>query len=203
MPFRRVSVGFFYDAWENRLLQPETNGAGRVRIRLRRQQLAARLSHEGEVGDLPMFDYGKKPLREIPMRYDIFMREAGKNEAFQPLLFGTSPVNLLAERHLTRCCAEFRYDGAFDVEDPSATTLELPGSLDGAELFLNGESCGMALGPVCRFQIDGRLKKGRNTISILTMDNPSYSDRTVKQGIIYGTKLPAMPHGFVGDIRIG
>ena len=131
------------------------------------------------------------------------MREAGKDADFKLILKNTDPVNLLTALNLTRCCAEFRYESSFELDDPSFTVLEIPNAGDGAELRINGQYCGSAIGPACRFEIAGRLKKGRNTITILTADNPSYSDRTVRQGIVYGTKLPAAPHGFTGNIKIG
>ena len=142
-------------------------------------------------------------MRELPLKYDIFMREAGKDTDFKLILKDSGPVNLLTELKLTRCCAEFRYVSSFELDDPSFTVLEIPNACDGAELWINGHYCGSAIGSVCRFEIGNKVKKGRNTITILTADNPSYSDRTVRQGIVFGTKLPASPHGFIGNIKIG
>ena len=192
----------FYDAWKNRLYAPEIR-SGKVRLKLNRQQLVTLVSDADPAAELPRFDYADQPMRELPLKYDISMREAGKDADFKLILKNSDPVNLLTELNLTRCCAEFHYESSFELDDPSFAVLEIPNAGDGAELRINGEYCGSAIGPVCRFEIAGRLKKGRNTITIQTADNPSYSDRTVRQGIVYGTKLPAAPHGFTGNIKIG
>ncbi len=190
----------FYDPWRNELQAPEIRD-GKIRLHLNRQQLTVLVS--GNAGNLPRFDYGDQILQELPLRYDIFMKEAGKDADFRLLLSGSEPVNLLTKLNLTRCCAEFRYDSSFTTDDPSPTVLEIPHAGDCAELWINGIYCGTSLGPVCRFDIRGKLRKGKNTLSIVTADNPSYSDRTVKSGLVYGTKLPAMAHGFTGHIKIG
>ena len=190
----------FYDPWRNELQAPEIRD-GKVRLRLNRQQLVVLVS--GNAGNLPKFDYGDQILHELPLRYDISMKEAGKDTDYRLLLSGSEPVNLLTALKLTRSCAEFRYDSSFETDDPSASVLEIPHAGDCAELWINEVYCGSAIGPVCRFDIRGKLRKGKNTLSIVTADNPSYSDRTVKSGLVYGTKLPAMAHGFTGHIRIG
>ena len=50
---------------------------------------------------------------------------------------------------------------------------------------------------------EGKVKKGLNKITIETLDNPSYFDRVVEQGLLYGTKIPALMHGIYGNIKIG
>ena len=60
----------------------------------------------------------------------------------------------------------------------------------------------MEIGPVCRFDIRGKLRKGINRIRIQTADSPAYADRE-QDGVSFGAALPLPMHGFIGDILIG
>ena len=81
--------------------------------------------------------------------------------------------------------------------------LVIPECGDCAELWLNGSYCGAEIGPQCRFEIDGKLKTGRNTLLILTVDNPAYADRPMDGGgVPCGGALPLSKHGFTGDVFI-
>ena len=110
----------------------------------------------------------------------------------------------MREEKLYGGCAEFRYETVWERDgDDDAQWLRIPCAGDCAELWVNGQYCGLELGPDCRFFIGGKLHQGQNRIVILTADNPAYFDRNMKEGFVYGTKLPMPPHGFCGDIQIG
>ncbi|MBQ6473738.1 MAG: hypothetical protein IJJ33_17260 [Victivallales bacterium] len=192
-----------YDAWENRLYRPQMDGR-RLRLQLYPQQLLVACCGNGMETEAPLFPYQPLVWHELRLRYDIYMREAGQKE-FRLLRADSEPVNLLAEEKLTRCCAEFRYDAAFELDAETARSprMEIDQCGDGAELWLNGEYCGAAIGPVCRFSLDGRLRAGQNTISIVTADSPAYFDRDISANLLFGTKLPLLMHGFCGPVRIG
>ena len=199
----RDGDALLYDAWENRLYRPEMDG-GCLRLQLHPQQLLVACFGSGMEAKALPFPYQPSVWRELRLRYDIYIREQGEKE-FRLLRANSEAVNLLAEEKLTRCCAEFRYESEFELEAdaPRSLQMEIDRCGDGAELWLNGEYCGAAIGPVCRFAIDGRLHAGRNTISIVTADNPAYFDRDMSDGLLLGTKLPLLMHGFQGFVRIG
>ena len=153
---------------------------------------------------LQPFPYQSPIVQELHLCYDIFMRNAGERE-FRLLRENSEPVNLLVEEKLTRCCAEFRYDAEFELKATAVhmfTQLEIVQCGDGAELWLNGEYCGAAIGPVCLFHLGNSLREGRNTISIVTADNPAYFDRDMSAPPVFGTKLPLLMHGFQGPLRL-
>ncbi|MEI8244489.1 MAG: glycosyl hydrolase [Lentisphaerota bacterium] len=191
-----------YDPWKN-LAYRAAVGKNGMRLRLEAQQLLV-VSFGCENNELDDFVYDLPQMRVLPLRYDIFVREAGNNGDFRLLRADSEAVNLTVANGLTRYCGEFRYDATWECSDPSATLLEIPNAGDSAELWINGVYCGASLGPVCRFDISGKLKNCKNYLSILTADNPSYSDRNPQRpGDIYSTKLPVVKHGFVGEILIG
>ena len=189
-----------YDAWDNRVFAPQIQD-GYMRLKLASQQLLTVIFNASFDGDITDFVYDLQ-MNELDIDYDIFIKNHDENE-FKLLRSQSKAVNLLVEEKLTRCCAEFRYDGVFEADSDGFSFIEIPYSGDCAELWLNGEYCGAELGPSARFDIRGKINKGSNSISILTADNPSYFDREVKQGLLYGTKIPAMMHGIYGNIKIG
>lgn len=192
-----------YDAWNNIVYRAEVSQKG-IRLRLEAQQLLAVVFGGDNHEVLSTFVYERPPMRTLALRYDIFVRDAGDHGDFRLLRADSEAVNLTIAEKMTRYCGEFRYDTDFECDDPQATLLEIPHAGDCAELWVNNVYCGAALGPVCRFNIKGKLKKGQNRLSVLTADNPAYSDRNTQgSGALYGTKMPAVMHGFVGDILIG
>ncbi|MDD5728633.1 MAG: glycosyl hydrolase [Victivallales bacterium] len=198
----REGASVIYDPWKNTAYRAEVNENG-MRLRIEAQQLLA-VIFGTENDNLPDFVYNLPDLHVLPLKYDIFIRDAGNGNDFRLLRANSEAVNLTVEEKMTRYCGEFRYDAGFECDAPSATVLEIPDAGDCAELWLNQVYCGASLGPVCRFDIGGKLKKGKNILSILTADNPSYADRFPKmQGALYGTRLPVAKHGFIGDILIG
>ncbi|NMA19874.1 MAG: hypothetical protein GX927_04770 [Lentisphaerae bacterium] len=194
-------TALLYDPWTNTAYTGDNTPQG-LRIKLQPLQLLAAVFQKKTPERFPLFPYEEPVFRELPLRYDIYIREAHE-EQFRLLRPQSEPVNLLLEEKLTRTCAEFRYDATFQWDSRPVSWLQIPQAGDCAELWLNGSYCGLSLGPVCRFQIEGKLRKGENTLSIRTADNPAYFDRDMKEAVVYGTKLPLPMHGFYGPIQIG
>ena len=142
-------------------------------------------------------------MRKLPLHYRISLREAGNSGMFRIIRENSGAVNLTVEENLTRFCGEIRYEAEFDWTGDSTEMLVIPECGDCAELWLNGSYCGAEIGPQCRFEIGGKLKTGRNTLLILTADNPAYADRPMDGGgVPCGRALPLSKHGFTGDIFI-
>ena len=189
-----------YDPWKNTCLRSSGNGCS---LQLDPQQLLIVLFGE-DPGDLPLYENGEpENMRPLDLQYRISVRETGKDTDFRVLREGSAAVNLITAEKMTRFCGEIRYESEFVCEEPeSPAQLKIPVCGDCAELWINGLFCGLEIGPVCRFDIRGKLRKGINRIRIQTADSPAYADRE-QDGVSFGAALPLPMHGFIGDILIG
>ena len=184
-----------YDSWNNKAFAPLDNGDA-IRLKLRPQQLLA-VWFGVEGANYPAFKYDLPEMKETPLQFTVYMQEAGKAEK-EYLCGPAEPCNLLKEMKMTRACATFFYEADFYC-DGEYTVLEVPATGDFTALSINGEEVGADFGPSCVFDISGKLKQGKNHITIVTEDNPSYVDREKE----YGTKLPLQPHGIAKNIKLG
>ena len=189
-----------YDPWKN-VLSRGTSSENGCAVRLDPQQLLVAIFGT-DCGELPEYEAELPVMHELALRYDISIRETGSSDSFRILRRNSEPVNLLKEENLTRFCGELLYESTFDCDDPALRHLAIPGCGDCAELWLNDAFCGLEIGPVCRFDIRGKLRKGKNRIRIRTAGNPAYVDRDPEKPL-YGTALPLCKHGFTGNILIG
>ena len=189
-----------YDPWKN-VLSRGTSSENGCAVRLDPQQLLVAV-FGADCGELPKYEAELPEMHELALRYDISIRETGSSDSFRILRRNSEPVNLLKEENLTRFCGELLYESTFDCDDPALRHLAIPGCGDCAELWLNDAFCGLEIGPVCRFDIRGKLRKGKNRIRIRTAGNPAYVDRDPEKPL-YGTALPLCKHGFTGNILIG
>lgn len=185
-----------YDPWENILTKAQLSENG-LRLKLDPHQLLIMI-FGAAFAQLPDFIYDRPELSVLPLKFDIYVRDAGSSE-FRLFMSDSEAINLTIAKHMTRYCGEFRYEAVFEYDNSEASILEIPQIGDCAELSVNGHYCGAQIGRVCRFKIKGLVKKGRNTISIVTADNPSYADRNPN----FSSLLPLEKHGFVGEVLIG
>ena len=194
-----AGAALIYDPWSNRLFRPEETADG-VRLLLRPQQLLV-VFFGMAAGDYPPFRYELPAMQEIPLEFTLFARAAGETER-RRVGKGTAEALQHELRKATRACAEYCYEADF-VCDREYTVLEVPATGDCTTLVVNGEEVGTDFGTPCTFNVQGRLRSGRNRITLVTADNPSYADRfPVEQGG-WGLKLPLQPHGLARSIRLG
>jgi len=189
-----------YDPWKN--ICRRYSGA-ECPLQLDPQQLLIVLFGE-DTADLPRYESIEPDnMRSLNLQYRISVRETGKDTDFRLLRNHSKAVNLNVEEKMTRFCGEIRYESDFDCADPdSPVQLKIPACGDCAELWINDLFCGLEFGPVCRFDIRGKLRKGNNRIRIQTADSPAYAERD-GNGVSFGSALPLPMHGFTGDILIG
>jgi len=192
-----------YDPWLNQCFRAPAAKGG-VRLKLEPFQLLVLIFGDNASG-LPAFSCASPALAPLPLKYDIYMQDVTGDGNWKLLHKKSPAINLTVADKLTRACAGYRYEASFNCSEPSATRLAIPGGGDCAELWLNGEYCGTQIGPVLKFDISGKLRKGKNTIVIQTADNPCYADRTPEHAFSadLSSKFPLPVHGFVGDILIG
>lgn len=193
-----VPMGEFmiYDPWQNLLFRQHPSKS----VYLRSQQMLC-LIRKAAPESYPIWQPAEPMWKTPGLTYDIYMREVGKND-YVLLRKNSEPVNLLKEENLFRCCAEFCYKTVLCCDDATVSMLKIPQAGDGAELLINGKSCGMAVGPECVFDISGKLKSGENILEIHTFDSPAYIDRKDEKNIGYGSGFPLKQHGFFGKIQL-
>ncbi len=194
-----AGAALIYDPWTNMLFRLEETADG-VRLKLRPQQLLV-LFFGMETTDAPPFRYELPVLQEVMLEYTLTVQEAGETEGH---LVGKGTAEALQRelRKATRACAEYRYEAELDC-DREWEVLEVPATGDCTTLIVNGETVGTDFGTPCLFDVKGRLHVGRNHITLVTADNPSYADRFPVDKGAWGLKLPLQPHGLVRSIRLG
>lgn len=192
-----------YDPWKNKIYQGSCGENG-CKLHLDSQQMLIIFPGMEEI-NLPVYNPGVSCMRRLALRYDIFIRDAGRAGEFRLLRKNSETVNLLRVENMTRYCGEFRYESEFECDAPERLRiLCIPEGGDCAELWINDEYCGAEIGPCCRFDIHGKVKKGRNRIRIQTADNPAFADRSPgADGVSCGAGLTLSKHGFTGDVFIG
>lgn len=192
-----------YDPWRNKAYRGVCEEKG-CKLHLESQQmLIVFFGMNSE--DLPVYEPESPCLRKLVLHYDISIRDAGETGEFRLLRKNSEAVNLIRAENMTRYCGEFRYESDFECQAPATLRfLTIPECGDCAELWINDEYCGAELGPLCRFDIRGKMKKGRNRLCIQTADSPAFADRSSgTDGVSFGAGLPLTKHGFTGYIFIG
>ncbi len=192
------SKTYLHDVWHSVKSRPEHTADG-FRLKLDAQQMLLLSIGEEDASALPLFDYDFHAEKEVEVLCDISARSVLEKE-FRPLLSRSKAVNLMRLPGMTRFCGEICYEGVFDCADASAKCLEIPGASDCLELWLNGEACGVELGPVCKFDVRGKVKPGRNTLKILCYGNPAYADRQEDGTAAHGYTMKFLRHGFTGAV---
>ena len=187
-----------YDPWRNKLFRAD----GELNLTLHSQQMLV-VYCEKASHDLPVYPVYPAAMKPLALKYNIYSRECtDKDGEFKLLREKSAAVNLLVEEKLTRFCGDIRYESEFELDSADFSMLEIPQGGDSAELILNGISCGIAVGPIFRFDIAHAVKAGKNTLQITTWSNPSYVDR-LERSVNWGGWFPMRPHGFTGDLFIG
>lgn len=190
-----------YDPWLNVQYATEKSTKNGVKLHLQPGRMLV-LAFGEDTEATEIYSAVAPVVEDIDVLWDIYMRKADEKD-FVLLKSKSMAVSLNNLTNSTRLCAEFRYEGTIECSRPNARYLRIPTCGDCAEIWINGENCGVALGPDCWFNVAGKFTKGRNSIVIKTADNPSYVDRDPKGSARWGMCLPLMIHGFQGKIQLG
>lgn len=182
--------GVFYDAWQNTLLRPKfSNGA--LRLRLLPQESIVYIE-DGADGFLPPFDYGDGEAEAVNTLFDISLKAENKTEF--KFLKRAAVGDLSGE--LNGFSGTIQYETDFIFENPDdLASIELGTVGETAELWVNGEYCGSAVGALYRFTVDGKLKKGNNKLTIRVIPNLGYKMRDSLSSF-----LPLPPSGILGPV---
>ena len=183
----------FYDAWNNRVYQPEQQGNS-VRVLLKPAQAILVCCDEWDEALSP-YDYGDGQIKELSLTWKVGICPAGKQEfSNYPL---TELHNLSVE--LPYFGGVIRYEAVWNTCEPEKyRTISLTTVGETAQLWVNGEYCGSVVARPYRFEIDGKLKSGKNHLRIDVMSSLGYRERDE-----LSSYLPLPPTGLVGNILVG
>ncbi len=181
----------FYDAWNNRLARAQTEG-GAVRVKLAPAQALLLCVGGEEEESLPRFDYRDGAAEPLALNWRVAV--CGKpNGAFEPL-DTKAPGNLA--RQLPHFAGVVRYEAEWTAAQPEQMAwLDLGTVGEAAALWVNGESCGTAVGAPFAFDVAGKLHAGANTLRVEVYTNLGYRERDS-----YSTYLPLPPTGLIGPV---
>ena len=181
----------FYDAWNNRLARAQTEG-GAVRVKLAPAQALLLCVGGEEKESLPRFDYRDGAAEPLALNWRVAV--CGKpNGAFEPL-DAKAPGNLA--RQLPHFAGVVRYEAEWTAAQPEQMVLLDLGTVgEAAALWVNGESCGTAVGAPFAFDVTGKLHAGANTLRVEVYTNLGYRERDS-----FSTYLPLPPTGLIGPV---
>ncbi|MBQ3049079.1 MAG: hypothetical protein IJC94_03895 [Oscillospiraceae bacterium] len=183
----------FYDAWNNRRYAAAQKGST-VRIRLAPSESII-LTFSGSCDELAEFDYRDTALTALELDWKVSLRTEKETE-FTPL--PNAALDNLAPS-LPNFSGVIRYEAVLDLENADDISVLALGNIgETAELTLNGEYCGSVVCKPYRFDVGGKLKKGKNTLCIDVCANLAYRERDK-----FSTYIPLPPMGLMGPISIG
>ena len=97
-----------------------------------------------------------------------------------------------------------RYENTLNWDGESDGILTIDHAYEGVEVFVNGENAGMRICPPYRFELNGLLKKGENTIQIevaTTMFRKTFAMN--KAPAPFGPSPIFMePLGILGEVKV-
>ena len=163
-PASPMESAFLYDAWANRCLPAEKEGAG---YRLTVEPLKPVFLVGGDCASLQPLPEASGA--EIPLRgWRRSTCEGAAYPAFSPAVETSVPDGLqLAEAEPT-FSGFVRYDCDFDLPAASRLLLRVEDASEGVEVFLNGESCGLQIAPPMLFELAGRAGVNHLRIEVAT-----------------------------------
>lgn len=146
----------------------------------------------------PELEYAYKPrkLETKELTYDIYTREIGGAERL--FAENSKPLDITAAKGMSRFCGEIRYTASFDCscwDEVSEIGLDYAGET--AELYLNGEYCGLRIQPPYSFNVSGKLKPKDNRVEIRVTNNPAYRERDR-----FSKYLALSPSGLLGNVSL-
>ena len=94
-----------------------------------------------------------------------------------------------------------RYENCFEAAAGDSMVLEITDAHEGVEVFLNGESLGLQVVPVCRYDLTGHLKDGVNDLCI-EVATTLERERSVDPDPRRRRPAPSALSGITGTVRI-
>lgn len=186
------------------ILQASGNsGGGRTELRLP-EQAAGQVT---ESADAVQRADGKAAgqLRAVQaMELETWMVSRCEAAAY-PNFSEAEPADLrhgMARRH-PEFSGFYRYETEAELTGTAYARLEIEDAYESAEVFVNGVSAGMRTALPYRYELDGLLKNGKNTIVIEVATTLERKARAIGAGDGgMGAPVPLSPTGIVGKVRL-
>ena len=94
-----------------------------------------------------------------------------------------------------------RYENRFEAAAGDSMVLEISDAYEGVEVFLNGESLGLQVVPVFRYDLTGHLKDGVNELRI-EVATTLERERSVDPDPYHRKPAPTARSGIAGTVRV-
>jgi hypothetical protein len=129
--------------------------------------------------------------------WDVGIATSEQYPVFNPYQSISELSNLSAPARLPAFSGTFRYEAEFDWnKEIKSGFLDLGEVYETAEVWLNGQPCGLRICPPYRFEIDGLLRQGKNNLVI------EVTNTLVKEQIEYFSRYAQQePSGLLGPVR--
>lgn len=193
---------YAYDAFLNRLTRLDADGeagAKAVQLVLSPYELIVLLHGadlEGYAVTPPRHAMGSG--YELKGEWTISLANAEQYPHFEEWGKRAALTNMSGPDSLPRFTGTFRYETEFEWDDSRAgALLDLGDVYETAEVWLNGEHAGVRICPPYRLEIDGLLKKGKNTLVI------EVTNTLVKEQRDFLSSFAQQePGGLIGPVRV-
>ena len=201
------SAVYAYDAWSNTLFDIDSEG-GKVTLYL--EPLKSLIIVIDPEGCAAPASQGKadEVLRkkaaagtEIPltMAWERSICEAISYPAFTDEKEISLPDHL--EEEQPTFSGFVRYENCFEAAAGDSMVLEITDACEGVEVFLNGESLGLQVVPVYRYDLTGHLKDGANDLCI-EVATTLERERSVDPDPYHRRPAPSARSGITGTVSI-
>ena len=193
VPFDKECV--LYDAWTGETIKANiVEGKTTVEILPQSTTFLVFRDRNEILKDYLTLDY----TYNLNCEYDIYIHDTYSNVK-REYAKNSHLFNISSPEHLPHFCGEINYKTYFNLEYSRGQKIILDLGVVGetAEVFVNGENCGLRIQYPYVFDITASVKEGKNMLEIFVTNNPAYYERDV-----FSSKLALPPSGLIGPIKI-
>lgn len=149
--------------------------------------------YEEDRGFTEYIDFDLLESERINVSFDVTLKNCVTDEVKTLRSDGRSPIS----ETYPDFSGFIEYDGSFSAQKREKVYLQLGDVGECAEVFLNGESCGMKVCGPFRYDITEKLKEGQNTLKILV--STTLANALQDPVSMY---VPLAPTGISGGLKL-
>ncbi len=194
---------YFYNAWDNRLETAEFKlSEDNTQVRIHLDPSASIFIFCGE-------EHTSEPLWNGTPREVIELKDSWKRRICKSIDYPNfgEPVSISLPDRLHKELPGFsgfaRYETKFTGKAGKRSILEITGSCEGVEVFINGKSLGIQVIPLYRYELTDEITDGENLLVIeiaSTLERENYEENS--QNPFAPATPPTSPTGLAGEVRI-
>lgn len=197
LTFTEGRAPVWYDAMENRVLAAEASRQGdHVTVQVHMEPCEAAILVFGDSppeAEVPWTGTSSAFPLEGPWQVSSATAEQYPDFAPEPAV--TGPGNLNRPDGLPRFSGTLRYETGFDWQGAASAVLDLGEVGETAEVWLNGDPCGVRIAPPYRWEVSPR--SGRNTLRVEVTNTLVYQLHDRQSGF-----QAIRPWGLIGPVRM-